>query len=70
MTSQPISLPPLCLGDAGDGGGHGEDEGGDAQGPVQGQHPGLVPGPALRLGTLQHQQTDQSKHHLCTSLNQ
>ena len=32
MTSQPISLPPLCLGDAGDGGGHGEDEGGDGGG--------------------------------------
>ena len=41
MTSHitPVSLPPLRLGDPGDGGGHREEEGGDPQRPVQGQHP-------------------------------
>ena len=39
MTSQPVSLPPLSLGDPGDGGGHREEKGCDPQGPVQGQHP-------------------------------
>ena len=48
----PVSLPPLSLGDPGDGGGHREEEGGDTQGPVQGQHPHLERRGRLRLVTL------------------
>ena len=48
----PVSLPPLSLGDPGDGGGHREEEGGDPQGPVQGQHPHLERRCRLRLVTL------------------
>ena len=69
ITVTPVSLPPLSLGDPGDGGGHREEEGGDPQGPVQGQHPHLVPQARLSLVTLQHEKTDQSKHHLKKSLS-
>ena len=48
----PVSLPPLSLGDPGDGGCHREEEGGDPQGPVQGQHPHLERRGRLRLVTL------------------
>ena len=52
MTSQPVSLPPLSLGDPGDGGGHREEKGCDPQGPVQGQHPHPEPRGQLSLVTL------------------
>ena len=59
-----MCLPPaLCLGDAGDGGGHGEEEGSEAERAVQREHGRLV---ARGLGAvaLHHGEAHQPEHQL------